>query len=88
VRTVKCYVGAKFDHLEVVGVMDKRLVLCRCDCGTHQIIDKRTLAGGYKKHCGCKAIRKGHAIWRRNMQFALRMRLESFRRKWGIDAAG
>ena len=56
-RTKRCFVGEKFGRWEVVlraPNKDHHIVYwCKCDCGFLARVEKRSLASGRSKSCGC-----------------------------------
>lgn len=46
-------IGARNEMLEVIGLLEKSRVLCRCDCGSTRILKVGHFNAGYAKSCGC-----------------------------------
>ena len=56
-RTKRCFVGERFGRWEVMlraPNKDHHIVYwCRCECGYTARVEKRSLASGRSKSCGC-----------------------------------
>lgn len=46
-------VGQKFNMLTIVEELPGRKVLCKCDCGNFNIVEKDKVVCGATKSCGC-----------------------------------
>ena len=50
----RCHmIGSKFNRWTVLEIMDKKFVLCRCECGTEKKVNKGNVRAGLSKSCGC-----------------------------------
>lgn len=52
-------IGAKYNMLTVIDIIDNSTIKCRCDCGNEKILRYTDLKNGHIKSCGClKTINK------------------------------